>query len=86
MDGKMEELVDLPVMCPILDICRLGTSGQLSDLHRFKKLYLSAKVPGMGKLFDASFALALVDLGLQPPNHCLDVIAVNPIYESLKGL
>ena len=46
----MKELVDLPVMPPILDICRLGASGQLSDIHRFKKLYLSAKVTGMGKI------------------------------------
>ena len=51
----MEELVDLPVMCPILDICRLGTSGQLSNLHGFKKLYLSAKVQGMGKFVKCIF-------------------------------
>ena len=63
----MEELVDLPGMSPILDICRLGTSGQLSDLHRFKKLYLSAKVPGMGKFSSELFALALADSGLEPP-------------------
>ena len=63
----MEELVDLPVMYPILDICRLGTSGQLSNLHRFKKLYLTAKVPGMGKFVRVLFALALADSGLEPP-------------------
>ena len=51
----MEELVDLPVMAPILDTCRLGPSGQLSDLHRFKKLYLSAKVPGMGEIIKCIF-------------------------------
>ena len=67
MDGKMKELVDLPVMSPILDICRLGTSGQLSDLHRFKKLYLTAKLTGMGKLLCLFFALALADPGLEPP-------------------
>ena len=55
MAGKMKELVDLPVMSPIFDICRLGTSGQLSDLHGFKKLYLSAKVTGMGKFFQCNF-------------------------------
>ena len=54
----MKELVDLPGMSPILDICRLGTSGQLSDLHRFKKLYLSAKVPGMGKFFGVFFGMS----------------------------
>ena len=67
MDGKMEELVDLPVMAPILGICRLAPSGQLSDLHGFKKLYLSAKVPGMGKFSSVFFALALEDSGLEPP-------------------
>ena len=51
----MEELVDLPVMSPILDVCRLGTSTPLSDLHGFKKLYLSAKVPGMGKIIMSVF-------------------------------
>ena len=65
----MEELVDLPVMPPILDICRLGASGQLSDLHGFKKLYLSAKVPGMGKILSELFALALADSGLEPPSN-----------------
>ena len=67
----MEELVDLPGMAPILGICRLMTSGQLSDLHGFKKLYCGAKFPGMGKLFDATFALALADPGLQPPRHVI---------------
>ena len=51
----MEELVDLPWMAPILGICRLGPSTPLSDLHGFKKLYLSAKVPGMGKIFQWTF-------------------------------
>ena len=51
----MEELVDLPWMVPILCIYTLGQSGQLSDLHQFKKLYLSAKVPGMGKIFQWNF-------------------------------
>ena len=69
MDGNMKELVDLPVMSPILDICRLGTSGQLSDLYGFKKLYCGAKFQAWGKLFDANFALALADPGLKPPQN-----------------
>ena len=67
MDGKMEELVDLPWMAPILDICRLGPSGPPSGLHRFKKLYLTAKFQAWGKSFDGLFALALADLGKKPP-------------------
>ena len=54
----MEELVNLPVMPPILDTCRLGASGQRSDLHKFKKLYLSAKGTGMGKFFSALFCMS----------------------------
>ena len=54
----MEELVDLPVMAHILDICRCVPSGALSDLHQFKKLYLSAKVPGMGKSFSLFFGMS----------------------------
>ena len=67
MDGKMEELVDLPGMSPILGISRLVTAGQPSNLHGFKKLYCGAKFQAWGKLFDANFALALGMLGLQPP-------------------
>ena len=63
----MKELVDLPWMAPILDICRLGPSGQLSELYGFKKLYCGAKFQALGKLFDANFALVLADPGLQPP-------------------
>ena len=67
MDGKMEELVDLPWMAPILGICRLVTSGRISGLHRFKKLYWAAKFQAWGKSFDGVFALALADPGKKPP-------------------
>ena len=67
----MEELVDLPWMAPILGICRLEPSTPLSDLHQFKKLYLTAKVPGMGKIFSELFALALGRVGLEPPRKAL---------------
>ena len=65
----MKELIDLPWMAPILGICRLGPSGYLSGLHRFKQLYWTAKFQAWGKLFDANFALALADPGLQPPTY-----------------
>ena len=65
----MKELVGLPWMAPILDICRLVPSGHLSKLHRFKKLYWTAKFQAWGKIFDANFALALADPGKNPPDN-----------------
>ena len=79
MDGKMKELVDLPGMCQILVICRLGTSGPLRKLHEFKKLYLAAKVPDM-RNFSTLFALALADSGLEPPSN------ISPQMQPLSAL